>query len=68
MTATKYELDTKTQIECRKGMNSVSKDWGSIGFLYIGSKNPDLARVHNELTNQGFSEWEGFTLVHPDYG
>lgn len=63
-----YPLDAKTSIECRKGLQSVKKDWGSISFYHIGAKNPDLARVHSELEQTGVAEWEGFTLIHSEYG
>lgn len=61
-------LESKTLLTIQNGMQTIQKTWGELAFVYIGSKHKaELARIHRELTSEGVSEWEGFTLIHPEH-
>lgn len=64
--ANRYEVTKDTMIEIRRGMQHVTKRWSALCWENIGAKNPELARIKSDLEHRGYSEWEGFSLFHPD--
>lgn len=56
-------IHPRTMIRATRGVNWRVMPWDKIAFEYVGARNPELKRLHDELAATGQTQWQGQTLT-----